>query len=193
MQNTTLDKVVVFGKYISVAFLIVLSQISAVFANQDLATLISNNASCGIGLADTWIITRQCNLGGGTNIKVDDAINIQCDVNTQLWTVEFYEEVQDASNNQSIRYEVCPGNGYLDVNDSGQMVMRCNYWESDNNLRKQLVFAMDEPVIQSNYGEKSMTWTVIDRDNPNMACGIAARPESGTGSGSGTTVNNDGD
>jgi len=141
---------------------------------------------CNAGFAGTWIIGNACDVGGNTNLKTDDAIVLQCDSVDGSWSVDFFEEPADADPNapfaQAIQYALCPGNGKLDFNADGDMVLRCNFWEAVDNVTKQLEFSL-QPDTEPNI--RSISWLSRELNNPNMVCGVAGRPESGTDVGSG--------
>lgn len=147
--------------------------------------------TCHSGFTGTWIIGNACDLGGRTNLKTDDAMVVQCDADTKLWSVDFYEEPANADPNdpisQATRYPLCPGNGRLLTNADGELVLRCNFWESVDNVAKQLEL---QPQASTEPNIKSISWQSSELENPNVVCGIAGRPESGTDVGSGgQTIN----
>lgn len=145
---------------------------------------------CNAGYTGTWIIGDACDLGGNTNIKTNDAIDIQCDANSGQWSVDFYQEPANADPNgasQAERLAVCPGNGFITKAEGGRLRLQCNFWESVNNVVKQLEFKL-EPVATANI--VNMSWLTRDQDDPNVVCNVAGRPEGGEGTGSaGQTIN----
>lgn len=147
------------------------------------------NNACDAGFAETWIIDSACELGGQTNIKANDAIHIQCDTQTKRWSIDFYVEptsTNPQSPDQSTRYEVCPGNGFLTKSADGKPMLQCNFWEAEANVAKQLEFVL-EPITDP--AIRTMRWLSRERDNPNVVCGIAGRPDDGTvGASSGRTI-----
>ncbi len=169
-----------------------LAVINTASANNLLDTLLTDASACSTGYADIWIVTRTCDIGSSTDIKVDDAIHIQCDTATSQWSVDFYAEPAGADPNiitsDAIRYPICPGNGYLELNEAGNLVMRCNFWEAQDNLVKQLEFEMDKITEQGYSGERTMQWKVIERDNPNVVCGTSGRPDNGSDTGGSRTI-----
>ncbi len=153
---------------------------SAVFADEKF----DHKASCDAGFADTWIIGKSCDLGGHTNIKVYDAINIDCDASSGKWSVEFFEEpigvgLDNMTSSNAVRYQLCPANGYLDFNTKGELVLRCNFWEPVDNVTKQLEFEMSSQN-GIGVGMREILWKATEIDNPNVICGISGRPEGGT-------------
>lgn len=142
--------------------------------------------SCGLPLTGLWIIGDACDLGSSTNLQSNDAIDIQCDSQTGRWSVDFYQEPAGADPNdpvsQATRIPLCPGNGRVVSNADGELVLSCSYWESTDNVARELVI-QPQPSTQPNV--HSMSWLARDLDNPNVVCGIHGRPDAGTGVGSG--------
>ncbi len=187
MKICTSNDVIPSGKFARTAVIagLISSLItgSAVFADEKF----SRPSSCNAGFADTWIIANTCDLGGRTNLKTDDAFDISCDSSSGKWTVEFYEEpegldLNSMTSSQAVRYQVCPENGYLDINARGELVLRCNFWEATDNVAKQLEFKM---VSQNGIGGgmREILWKSREIENPNVVCGAAGRPEDASGSG----------
>ncbi len=147
---------------------------------------IATSNACNAGYSGVWIIGNVCDLGGSINIKTDDAIDIQCDNQTDRWSIDFYEEPADADPNapasQATRYRLCPGNGYLAKDADGRQVLRCNFWESVDNVAKQLEFEL-QTITDPNI--RAVSWLTRELDNPNVICGIAGRGDDGSASGSG--------
>ncbi len=138
------------------------------------------NTVCNSGFAGTWIIGNSCDLGAATDLHTDDAMVVQCDSSTGRYSIDFF--AADASGSDAIRYPLCPGNGRLVSNASGELVLRCNYWEAADNVARQLDLQL-QPSSEPNI--RSISWQAIDLDNPNVVCGVAGRPEGGTDVGSG--------
>ncbi len=142
--------------------------------------------NCGLPLTGLWIIGTACDLGSSTDLQSNDAIDIQCDTQTGQWTVDFYQEPAGADPNdpvsQARRIPLCPGNGRVVSNADGELVLSCNYWESQDNVARELVI---QPQASTQANVQSMSWLARDIDNPNVVCGIHGRPDAGTGVGSG--------
>lgn len=185
-MKTTTAKTKFVPQLIYVLFLPTLicgAGISSAIAQQiDLS--LATGSACDIGYAETWIIDSACDLGGRTDIKANDAIHIQCDAKTERWSVDFYEE--QADNSQSVRYEICPGNGFLTKSKDGKPMLQCNFWEPNDNVSKQLEFVL-EPVADPRV--RSVRWLSRETDNPNVVCGFAGRPGDTETASRGETVN----
>lgn len=144
--------------------------------------------SCSAGYTGTWIIGNTCDLGSATDLKRDDAIDVQCNVSNGQWSVDFYQEPEmiDGNISQATHYPICPGNGYI-TSINGRQVLKCDYWESVDNVVKQLELKL-EPTVE--VGIRSMSWLARETDNPNVVCGVAGRPDDGSATGSsGQTIN----
>lgn len=181
-KMTTKTKLVPQIAYILILPTILFSAGISSAVAQQIDVLPGKESACDVGYAETWVIGSACDLGGRTDIKSDDAIHIQCDTKTGRWSVDFYEE---QANSQSVRYEICPGNGFLTKSKSGKPMLQCNFWEPNDNVAKQLEFEL-EPVINSSI--KSMSWRSYERDNPNVVCGVAGRPSDPDTGGSSHTI-----
>ncbi len=159
-------------------------------AQSALEIAMTAEAVCEAGYADTWIVGATCDLGSSIDIKENDAIDIQCNIQTKGWSVDFYVEPPGTDPNstvsQAVQHTVCPGNGYLAVDADDNLVLQCNYWDGLDQVARQLEIAL-LPVAEP--GIKSMRWLSREVDNPNVVCGIAGRPEDGTAvGGSGNIV-----
>ena len=147
-MKATINALKVLPQAVLVAGLIVSTQ---GMAQQHEASFI-HARQCNTGYEGTWIIGRTCDLGGATNIKTDDAIHVQCDIRTGRWSIDFYEEPTtntSSTGSQAQRLAVCPGNGFITKTEDGREILQCNYWESVDNVAKQLEFEL-EPAINAN-------------------------------------------
>ena len=154
--------------------------------HMDLARAQEAYNSCGLPLTGLWIIGDACDLGSSTDLQTSDAIDIQCNSQTGKWTVDFYQEPANADPNdpisQATRIPLCPGNGRVISNADGDLVLSCSYWESQDNVARELMIQPQPSTVPNVH---SMSWMARDIDNPNVVCGIHGRPNAGTGVGSG--------
>ncbi len=158
------------------AALLLTSMVGSAVAQQVIAQDIQSARACTSGYAETWIIGQSCFVGNSMDVKTDDAIHISCAGNNE-YSIAFYIEPagSDPATSNAVQHNVCPGNGYITRNADGEQVLRCNFWESVDNVAKQLEVQL-QPAA---YGEsgRSMSWKVSEVDNPNVVCGISGRPD----------------
>ena len=131
--------------------------------------------ACTAGYAETWIIGQSCFVGRSMDVKTNDAIHISCAGNNDYSIAFFIEPAgSDPATSNAVQHDVCPGNGYITRNADGEQVLRCNFWESVDNVAKQLEVQL-QPAA---YGEtgRSMSWQASELDNPNVVCGVSGRP-----------------
>jgi len=145
--------------------------LTSIVAQQDVTAA----EACSAGYAETWIIGQSCFVGNSMDVKTDDAIHISCADNNE-YSIAFYIEPagSDPATSNAVQHKVCPGNGYITRNADGEQVLRCNFWESVDNIAKQLEVQL-QPAA---YGEsgRSMSWKVSEVDSPNVVCGVSGRP-----------------
>jgi len=145
--------------------------LTSIVAQQDVTAA----EACSAGYAETWIIGQSCFVGNSMDVKTDDAIHISCADNNE-YSIAFYIEPagSDSATSNAVQHKVCPGNGYITRNADGEQVLRCNFWESVDNIAKQLEVQL-QPAA---YGEsgRSMSWKVSEVDSPNVVCGVSGRP-----------------
>jgi len=159
--------------------------------NQSMAQNPSSLNNCNGGYAETWIVGRSCFVGQSVDVKTDDAIHISCHANN-AYSIAFFVEPagSDPSTSNAVQHDVCPGNGYITNNADGEEVLRCSFWESADNVAKQLEVKLQtaEPAEYGNPG-RTMNWKVTELDNPNVVCGVSGRPgDEGETAGSGRTT-----
>lgn len=166
-----------------------LAALNTAFATDSLLNSLTGygESTCETDFAETWIVTQSCDLGTVADVKVNDAINIHCDSNTNRWTIELYLEPSAGEPGNAVAYNICPGNGYVVKTGEGQTALHCQYWQADINKVKRLEFEL-QPVTDPNI--RHMDWLVRDMDDPNVVCGIAGRPEDDQAKGTSTTVGN---
>ena len=143
--------------------------------------------SCDTDYTETWIVGQSCFVGLSVDVQTDDAIHVSCNADNE-YSIAFFVEPAgtDPATSNAIQHDVCPGNGYITTNVDGEEVLRCNFWESTDNVAKQI----DIQLQPAAYGEtgRSMAWKVSELDNPNVVCGVSGRPgQEGDTAGSGHT------
>jgi len=161
--------------------------IPGTFIEQGYAQQSSSELSCQGGYAETWIVGQSCFVGQSVDVKTDDAIHVSCNADNK-YSIAFFVEPAgtDPATSNAVQHDVCPGNGYITTNVDGEEVLRCNFWESSDNVAKQI----DIQLQPAAYGEtgRSMAWKVSELDNPNVVCGVSGRPgDDGDTAGSGHT------
>ena len=131
--------------------------------------------SCNAGFAETWIVGQSCFVGRSIAVKTNDAIHISCAGNDVYSIALFVEPAgSDPATSNAVAHEICPGNGRITRNADGDQVLRCNFWESVENVAKQLEVKLQSSVSGTNI--RSMSWKVSELDNPNVVCGVSGRP-----------------
>lgn len=143
--------------------------------------------SCDTDYTETWIVGESCFVGLSVDVQSDDAIHVSCNASNEYSIAFFIEPAgSDPATSNAVQHDVCPGNGYITTNVDGEEVLRCNFWESTDNVAKQI----DIQLQPQAYGEsiRTMSWKVSELDNPNVVCGISGRPgDDGDTAGSGHT------
>ncbi len=161
-------------KNISLAAIMLLAVTSVSAQDSILQNSVASN--CSSGYAETWIVGQSCFIGSSADVKTDDAIHISCSGNNE-YSIAFYLEPANsdpAAGSQAVAHKVCPGNGYITSNADGEQVLRCNFWESSDNIAKQLDIQL-QPLVTGQSG-RSMNWKVSEQENPNVVCGVSGRP-----------------
>jgi len=179
---------VFFSAHKSAVFALTSILLAAATISQSIAQEVGVSVNaCSSGYAETWIVGQSCFVGQSVDVKTDDAIHVSCNADN-AYSIAFFVEPAgtDPATSNAIQYDVCPGNGHITTNVDGEEVLRCNFWESSDNVAKQI----DIQLQPAAYGEtgRSMNWKVSELDNPNVVCGVSGRPgEEGDTAGSGHT------